>query len=118
MGAGNFVSNNCRAIAIRPGAVTTPVVCLTAQGFTQIVGIRIVNTHPTNVPSINLIYKPVSDGISYFLQANYVLPVASALWFPLDAFGVNVNDQILVQQSIASSVDAFLFIAEVPGRSQ
>jgi hypothetical protein len=118
MGAGNFVANNCRIIPTRLGTVTTPVICLTAQGFTQIIGARIVNTHATNTPIVNLIYKPVADGINYFIQANYTMPVACSLWFPFDAFGVNINDQILVQQSIASSVDTFLFVAEVPGRSQ
>lgn len=118
MGAGNFVSNNCRVIPMRL-TVTTPVVVYTAgQRFTHIVGVRIVNWHTSASPLINFIYKPIADGVSYFYQANYTLAVGSALWFPFDAFGIYQNDQLIVQSSVANAVDVFVLIAEIPGRNQ
>lgn len=116
MGAGNFIDNNCRVVVTRPATVNDTV-CLTAAGYTQVIGIRVVNTSPTAVPNVDVKYKKASDGISYFYQANYPLQVTTALWFPFDAFALYEGDQILVKASIAC-VDVFVFIAEVPGRSQ
>jgi len=115
--AGNFVGNNCRIVPKRLTA-TTLTDCFLATGYTQIIGVRIVNFHATSTPTINFQYYSANDGISYYMQANYVLPVAGALWFTYDAFAVYENDKIQVQSSIANTVDAFVLIAEIPGRSQ
>ena len=115
--AGNFVSNNCRVVPTRL-TTTADTVCHTCMGYTQVVGVRIVNTHATATPVVNFKYKPNGSAITYFYQANYTLPVSSALWFTFDAFGASENDQLIVSSSIANAVDVFVLIAEVPGRSQ
>ncbi len=116
MGAGNFVSNNCRVVPTRLTA-TTITTLLTATGYTQVVGVRLVNFHASVEPVISLMYRPVGGTTNFFVQANYVMPVATSLWFPFDAFGVKEDDEIRAQASIANAVDALVFIAEVPGRS-
>lgn len=117
MGAGNFVSNNCRVVPTRLTA-TTLTTCFTATGYTQIIGIRVANFHATSTPTVNIQYYNAVNAVSYYFQANYLLPVAGALWFSFDAFGVAENDLIQVQSSIASTTDVLILIAEVPGRSQ
>ena len=114
--AGNFVSDNCRVVPIRLTATTLTTV-LDVTGFTQVIGVRIVNISAVSTPTINLQYKPTGSAISYYLQANYVLPLAGSLWFAFDAFGVKEGDLIQVQSSIASTVDVLVLIAEIPGRS-
>jgi hypothetical protein len=114
--AGNFVSDNCRVVPTRL-TTTALTTCLTATGYTQIVGVRLVNFHATSTPIVNFQYYSAEKAISYYYQANYTLPVAGALWFSFDAFAVNENDRIEVQSSIANTVDVFVLIAEVPGRS-
>ncbi len=116
MGAGNFVSNNCRVIPTRLTATTITTI-LTATGYTSVVGVRLVNFHASSTPTISLLYKPVGSAVNFFVQANYVMPVATSLWFPFDAFGVKEDDTLLAQASIANCVDALVFVAEVPGRS-
>ena len=115
--AGNFAANNCRVVVTRL-TTTTPVVCHTAAGYTQVVGIRVVNIHPTAAPTVDVMYKPAGSAITYYYQANYPLPVSTALWYAFDAFGETENDEISVRASIANAVDVFVTIVEVPGRSQ
>ena len=114
--AGNFVANNCRVVPTRLAATTLTTV-LAVTGYTQVVGVRIVNFHASSTPIISLQYKPVGSAVSYYVQANYVMPVATSLWFSFDAFGAKEGDLIQVQSSIASTVDVLVLIAEIPGRS-
>jgi hypothetical protein len=115
--AGNFVGNNCRVVPTRLTA-TTLTDCLLATGYTQVIGVRIVNFHVTSTPIVNFQYYNANNAVSYYYQANYTLPVAGALWFSFDAFALYENDKIQVQSSIANTTDVFVLIAEIPGRSQ
>jgi hypothetical protein len=117
MGAGNFVKDNCRVIPTRL-TTTAATVVYTAIGYSHVVGVRIVNYHASNTPVVSFQYKTVADGVAYNFQSNYTIPVAGALWFAFDAFGIYAGDQLLVTSSIANCVDVFVLIAEIPGRSQ
>ena len=116
MGAGNFVSNNCRVVPTRLTA-TTATVCFTATGYAQVTGIRIVNFHASSTPIIHIMYYAFANTTAYYLQANHLLLTAQALWLPLDGFAMYESDEIRVQASIASTADVLVSIAEVPGRS-
>lgn len=114
--AGNFVANNCRVVPTRLTATTLTTV-FTVTGYTQVIGVRIVNFHASSTPVISFQYKPIGSAISYYYQANCTLPVAGALWYDFNAFGAKDGDILQVQSSIASTVDVFVLIAEIPGRS-
>jgi len=110
--AGNFVSDNCR---LTTTALTT---CYTAMGFPQVIGVRIVNYHVSATPRVSLSYFKATLGSSFFLHANVVLPVATALWIPYEGFGLYENDLIQAISDTANAIDVLVFIAEIPGRSQ
>ena len=116
MGAGNFVTNNCRVIPTRL-ANTLSNTILAATGYTQVIGVRLVNFHATSEPVVSLMYRPIGGGTNFYIQANYTMPVGTSLWFPFDAFGVKEEDELRAQASIANTIDALVFIAEIPGRS-
>ena len=63
--AGNFVSDNCRVVPTRLTATTLTTV-LTVTGYTQIVGVRIVNFHASSTPIIHLQYKPAGSATSFY----------------------------------------------------
>jgi len=115
--AGNFVGNNCRVIPTRLTA-TTLTDCFIATGYTQVIGVRIVNYSAVSTPIVNFQYFTAANSTSYYYQANYTLPVAGALWFDFNAFAMYENDKIQVSSSIANCVDVFVLIAEIPGRNQ
>ena len=114
--AGNFVANNCRVVPTRLTATTLTTV-LSVTGYTQVVGVRVVNFHATATPLVSFQYKPVGSATSFYYQANYQLSVGGALWFSFDAFGAKEGDLLQVQSSIANTTDVFVLIAEIPGRS-
>lgn len=115
--AGNFLSNNCRVIPTRL-TTTNLTTCLTATGYTQVIGVRLANFSATSTPTVWFQYYNAANATSYYYQANYVLPVAGALWFDFNAFAAYENDRIECQSSVANCVDVFVLIAEIPGRSQ
>src|SRR6478609_6263918 len=111
--AGNFVSDNCRIVPTRltTASLTT---CYTGQGFPQIIGVRLVNFHATLTPKVSLQYYKATASTSYYLQANYVMPVANSLWLPFEAFAMYENDLLQAQSDTANAVDVHVFLAEVP----
>ena len=113
---GNFVSNNCRMIPTRLGNATS--LCFTANGFPEVIGIRIVNFSPTATPKVSVTYFKATNSMTHWLQANLVIPVAGAIWLPYEGFALYENDQILAQCNTDNAVDLLLFLAEIPGRSQ
>jgi hypothetical protein len=117
MGAGNFVSDNCRIIPTRL-TTTTLTTCYTAAGFPQVVGVRLVNFHATATPKINLLYYKATVVGSFYLQANYTMPVGNSLWLPYEGFAMYENDLLQAISDTANAVDVLVFIAEVPGRNQ
>lgn len=114
--SGNFLANNCRIVPFRlVGTGINDV--YTATGYPMIVGLRVINYHASSTPIVNIMFRPLAEVVNYYLQANYTMPVATSLWFPLEGFAMKEGDTIKVQASIASTIDVLTSIGEVPGRS-
>ncbi|QAZ46764.1 hypothetical protein [Mesorhizobium sp. Pch-S] len=111
----NFVQNNCRVLGTHLTGTTNTTV-LTATGYTQVIGVRLSNiTSSDKTASVG--FYSISATDEYKLLFQHIVPANSAVWLPLDAFALNVGDEIRVQASAANSIDVVTSIAEVPGRS-
>lgn len=115
MGAGNFVSNPCRLIGAHLTSTGNTTI-LTAKGYTQAIGVRLANVTGSDANATVGWYD--ADATDEFrLIYQHVVPANGAVWFPLEAFALNENDEIRVQAGTANALDVVLSISETPGRS-
>ncbi|TPN03811.1 hypothetical protein FJ973_29655 [Mesorhizobium sp. B2-1-3] len=111
----NYVANATRLVGAHL-TTTSDTTVFTATGYTQVVGIRLTNVSATDRTATVGWYSN-ADSSAYRLLYQHVVPANSAVWLPLEAFALKIDDQIRVQASFASALDVILSVAEVPGRS-
>lgn len=111
----NFVANNCRLVGTHLAGTSNTAV-LAATGYTQVIGVRLANiTAADKTASVGYFNAAAADEFKLLFQ--HIVPANGSVWLPLEAFALNVSDEIRVQASAASSIDVIVSIAEVPGRS-
>jgi len=111
----NYVANNTRLVGAHL-TTTNDTTVFTATGYTQVVGVRLANITGTD-RTATVGWFSDADNSAYRLIYQHNVPANSAVWLPLEAFALKVDDEIRVQASFASAIDVIVSVAEVPGRS-
>lgn len=112
---GRFIAQPCRVVG-RHLTTTTNTAVHAAQGFTQVIGVRLANITGSDATA-TVSYYSIKDNDQYRILYQHTVPANGAIWVPLEAFGLRENDEIRVQAGTANAIDVLVSIAETPGRS-
>lgn len=115
--SGNFVRDNCRLVGTTLTTTNnTAVFTAPAISYDQVIGVRAANITAIDA-TLSLRWFDKSANASFYLIFQHVVPANGAVWFPLEGFSLDTEDEVRAQAGTSNALDVIVSLAERPGRS-